>query len=232
MKRKLFAIASTLFWSVVLPILLVWSFFTSPTFAALFFVATLLSIVFKRGWTFMFMVNREQPSFYFDSGKGRLSSPSAMLKAFFPVRIGLGVFSIAIYQTDVEVYLNYVQASNLELAEFKMQHLPAVTPKRGSIAVCSSGFVGLITNDNRQEITYKDGSTSFAYVGIQLFNDTNPVEMRDKNGKPRVGVVRTKAGKPWSSRSPRIIGEVNLGLLPYANGLGVGGWNAIYKDTE
>jgi hypothetical protein len=55
---------------------------------------------------------------------------------------------------------------------------------RGVIAVCSLGHVGLITKDTKQEITYPDGNTGHAYVGLHL------------------------DGTPWSSRAPTTCGNV------------------------
>jgi hypothetical protein len=59
---------------------------------------------------------------------------------------------------------------------------------KGTIAFCSMGILGIITEDNPRLITYPDGNTGYAYVGIKL----------------------TEAiGEPWSSKTPRIIGHAD-----------------------
>ena len=62
------------------------------------------------------------------------------------------------------------------------------TPRKGSIAICSLGMLGLITSDGLEEITYSDGNTGLAFIGIHL-NMQN-------------------LGNKWSSRNPVIIGHV------------------------
>ena len=64
-------------------------------------------------------------------------------------------------------------------------------PRKGSLALCGLKCLGLITEDKPQEITYQDGNTGKAYVGIHL---TDKV---------------TEIGKPWSSRTPVVIGHIN-----------------------
>lgn len=54
---------------------------------------------------------------------------------------------------------------------------------KGKIAICSLGYPGIITSDDKQEITYPDGSKGTAYVGVCLLN-----------------------GKSWCSRNPTIVG--------------------------
>jgi hypothetical protein len=63
-------------------------------------------------------------------------------------------------------------------------------PRRGSFARCSRGFLGLITCDEPQEVTYPDGNNGVAWVGIHLTGS---------NGL---------AGRPWSSRMPVVVGHV------------------------
>lgn len=76
------------------------------------------------------------------------------------------------------------------------------TPHRGAFAFCSRGELGLITSEAPVEVTYKvcdseqhtsftDGcrcEKGFAWVGFHL----SPV----------------KFGEPWSSRAPRVVGEI------------------------
>lgn len=60
-------------------------------------------------------------------------------------------------------------------------------PKRGAIAFCDIGYLGLITEDVKQEIVYRDGNTGMVYIGIHL---TDKV---------------TKIGSLWSSRNPKVV---------------------------
>jgi hypothetical protein len=65
---------------------------------------------------------------------------------------------------------------------------------KGKIALCSLGCLGLIMNDEKQSVSYTtlvDGALSGeAYVGIHL-QDT----------------AHAKAGDPWSSRNPYVVGD-------------------------
>ena len=63
--------------------------------------------------------------------------------------------------------------------------------RKGDIAICGLGTTGLITNPEPQSVTYEDGSTGVAYVGIHLTNMLVPI------------------GSPWSSRRPIIIGHID-----------------------
>jgi len=65
-------------------------------------------------------------------------------------------------------------------------------PKKGSIAICGIGTLGVITKDGLQDVEYSDGNKGKAYVGIHL---TEKV---------------TQAGKGWSSRNPIVIGYTDL----------------------
>lgn len=57
-------------------------------------------------------------------------------------------------------------------------------PRKGAIAVCSRGILGLITSEQPEEVEYPDGNKGVAWTGIQL--DHNP-------------------GAPWSSREPKVL---------------------------
>lgn len=59
--------------------------------------------------------------------------------------------------------------------------------KAGTIAVCSQGYVGLITHDYKQTVYYPDGSQGYAYVGIHLTGNI---------------------GKPWSSKNPKVMAYI------------------------
>lgn len=62
-------------------------------------------------------------------------------------------------------------------------------PRRGDLAICSEGVIGIITSDAQQKVTYDDGSKGIAWVGLTF----------DKT--------------PWCSRKPEIIGEVEESYL-------------------
>ena len=57
---------------------------------------------------------------------------------------------------------------------------------RGCIAICSAGFLGLITEEYPHNITYPDENKRLAYVGIHLSKEL--------------------FGQKWFSRSPKILG--------------------------
>lgn len=65
-----------------------------------------------------------------------------------------------------------------------------IKPGKGKLAVCGLGTLGLITYDEPQRIQYKDKTNGLAYVGIHLTDAIAPI------------------GSPWSSRHPRVIGEI------------------------
>ena len=64
-------------------------------------------------------------------------------------------------------------------------------PRKGSLAICGIGTLGLITKDGPRKITYPDGNSGMAYVGIHLTDKVAPV------------------GSPWSSRTPVVISHVD-----------------------
>jgi len=63
--------------------------------------------------------------------------------------------------------------------------------EKGTIAICSQGYLGLVLRDGRHEVTLSDGSKHMAYVGIHL---------EFKNGKA--------IGDNWSSRNPKLVGRI------------------------
>jgi hypothetical protein len=65
---------------------------------------------------------------------------------------------------------------------------PRLPPKRGDIAICSIGHVGLITSETAETITYADGNVGEAWLGIKLVPE---------------------AGTEWSSRQPTVIARPN-----------------------
>lgn len=64
-------------------------------------------------------------------------------------------------------------------------------PRKGSLAICSSGTLGVITEDKPKEVTYSDNNKGFAYVGIHLTDEICEI------------------GDIWSSRNPKVIGHVD-----------------------
>ncbi len=68
-------------------------------------------------------------------------------------------------------------------------HVPQ--PCRGAIARCGLGTLGIIISDERQLVTYPDGTTSEAYVGIHLTYALAPV------------------GSQWSSINPTVLAVVD-----------------------
>jgi hypothetical protein len=73
---------------------------------------------------------------------------------------------------------------------------PANVLGRGAIAVCSHGYIGLVTCDEPQPVNYGDGNKGVAWTGIHL--------------------SAGKIGDPWCSREPTVIGEIERLLLPLA----------------
>jgi len=69
------------------------------------------------------------------------------------------------------------------------------SPRRGAIALCTRNILGLITSKTPQEVTYRDGGKAMAWTGVCI----HPEEF---------------AGRPWSSRTPRVVAFVDLDLVP------------------
>ena len=70
---------------------------------------------------------------------------------------------------------------------------PALLPRKGAIAFCSIGKLGLITSDGPHEITYSDGNKGLSWTGIQLTNKHPD----------------TPVGSPWASRTPHVVGYID-----------------------
>lgn len=62
--------------------------------------------------------------------------------------------------------------------------------KKGDLAICSMGALGLVTVNEPEVVIYKDGNSAEAWVGIHLTNDIAP------------------AGSLWSSRNPEVVGNI------------------------
>jgi hypothetical protein len=65
---------------------------------------------------------------------------------------------------------------------------------KGTVARCSQGKLGIITDEDLKEVTYEDGTKAFAYVGIHLSGNI---------------------GAPWSSRHPQVLGHIDE-IIDYA----------------
>lgn len=60
--------------------------------------------------------------------------------------------------------------------------------KRGALAYCSLGYLGIITSHTPQIVVYPDGTEGTAWVGIQLTDGPNH-----------------NIGDYWCSRNPRVL---------------------------
>lgn len=63
------------------------------------------------------------------------------------------------------------------------------TPRRGALAYCSEGHLGLIIDDSPQPVLYANGETALAWHGVHL------------GGK--------FLGQLWSSRNPTVVGHID-----------------------
>lgn len=64
-------------------------------------------------------------------------------------------------------------------------------PKKGVVAICGAGSLGLITSNEKERVIYDDGTGAMAWTGIHL------------TGK----LEHAEPGDDWSSRSPEVIGD-------------------------
>jgi hypothetical protein len=67
--------------------------------------------------------------------------------------------------------------------------------KKGDLAICSRGQLGLITSPFKSMVEYADETVGYAWVGIHLTDG-----------------VGHKIGDPWSSRNPYVFGNINQWL--------------------
>ncbi len=65
-------------------------------------------------------------------------------------------------------------------------------PKRGALAVCGIGTLGLITRDGMHPVEYSDGSQGVAYTGIHLTDKVCP------------------QFSLWSSKHPIVLGYLQI----------------------
>ena len=81
-------------------------------------------------------------------------------------------------------------------------------PRRGALALCSMGKLGLITSDAPEPVTYPDGNTGEAWLGIQLSDsdDATREEYRRRFGSSDPEHPANFIGGPWVSRNPLVVG--------------------------
>jgi hypothetical protein len=79
-------------------------------------------------------------------------------------------------------------------------------PKKGDIALCSLGTLGMITADEKEEVSYPDGGSAMAWTGVHL---------------ERHEEYDIAPGDPWSSRDPKVVGSMleEMGGLRHMRGL-------------
>jgi len=75
-----------------------------------------------------------------------------------------------------------------------------LTPKKGAIAKCAWGTIGVIAVDRPQEVTYPDGKKGMAWTGFHL------TETILEGGH----VI--KIGDPWSSKKPEVLFYLDKGF--------------------
>lgn len=63
--------------------------------------------------------------------------------------------------------------------------------RKGSLALCGLGTLGLITSEGPHLVKYPNGGEGMAWIGIHLTDAIAPV------------------GSPWSSRNPIEVGHVD-----------------------
>jgi hypothetical protein len=90
-------------------------------------------------------------------------------------------------ETSVEIGKTRL-ATNQDLFE----HIKTEFGVKGMLARCSRGALGLIMEDEPQQVKYGDKNTGIAFVGIHLTDKISPV------------------GSPWCSRRPTIVGHVKF----------------------
>lgn len=74
-------------------------------------------------------------------------------------------------------------------------------PKKGAIALCSLGSLGIILSEKPVPVEYEDGTKSEAWTGIYLLDHNVKWQFGPKKGQEEL----IKAGSPWSSKRPRVI---------------------------
>jgi len=67
-----------------------------------------------------------------------------------------------------------------------------VEPKKGAIAKCGWGTIGVIASDGLVEVTYPDGKKGMAWTGFHLQEHVIKDHM-------------IHIGDPWSSKNPEVL---------------------------
>lgn len=97
----------------------------------------------------------------------------------------------------------------------KTTTVEVLPPRKYAIAVCSSGFVGLILSDAPEPVVYDDHTEGVAWTGIHITHSTHPVGFGDTTHNKTV-----RPGDPWSSRAPRVVGylqDMDIAFRPHVD---------------
>lgn len=80
---------------------------------------------------------------------------------------------------------------------------------KGAIAFCSRGELGLITSETPVEVTYKLGEICYG-MHLAVGDGCHAVPCDCVKGIAWVGIHMSpeKMGQPWSSRRPRVVGQI------------------------
>lgn len=77
--------------------------------------------------------------------------------------------------------------------------MTTLAPRKGAVAFCKRGYLGLITSEKPEEITYPDGNKGMAWLGVQLTD--KPPFSSDWKGPTGMGTL-------WSSRFPTVMAYI------------------------
>lgn len=89
----------------------------------------------------------------------------------------------------------------------RLKIMRRLEPKKGAIAICGIGTVGVITSDGPVPVKYLDGNEGIAWTGIHLGFGVDGLDRE----------VQIAPGDMWSSRHPRVIAESIEDLLVQAS---------------
>lgn len=77
--------------------------------------------------------------------------------------------------------------------------------KKYKIALCSVNVLGVITSNEKTKVCYPDGNTGYAYTGYCI-HTTLIKGIKKDEGK----LISIPQGNSWCSKSPVILGEVEI----------------------
>jgi len=98
----------------------------------------------------------------------------------------MGLGNGCVYGTLLTQKLNLKHKTlNVKITDMKSEI------RKGTLAVCGMGYLGLITEDKPREITYPDCNKFVTWVGIHLTDKVFPI------------------GSAWSSRKPIVVGHTD-----------------------